>query len=45
MVPFQTRANQHPDQVGAYLDRMHRDEDIAPVAAEAFEVVAEEDRS
>jgi hypothetical protein len=25
--------------VGAYLDRMHRDEDITPVAAEAFEVV------
>jgi hypothetical protein len=30
----------HPDQVGPYLERM-RTEDIAPVAAEAFEVVEE----
>jgi hypothetical protein len=29
---------QHPDQVGAYLARMHTDEDIAPVAAEAYKV-------
>jgi hypothetical protein len=28
----------HPDQVGPYLERM-RTEDIATVAAEAFEVV------
>jgi hypothetical protein len=29
----------HPDRVGAYWARMHRDEDIGPVAAEAFEVI------
>jgi hypothetical protein len=29
---------QHPDQVGPYLERM-RTEDIATVAAEAYEVV------
>jgi hypothetical protein len=32
---------QHPDQVGAYLDRMHRTEDITPVLMEAFAVVEE----
>jgi hypothetical protein len=31
----------HPDQVGPYLDRMRHDEDIATVAAEAYEVVEE----
>jgi hypothetical protein len=31
----------HPEQVGAYLDRMHTTEDIARMAAEAFEVVEE----
>jgi hypothetical protein len=34
---------QHPDQVGAYLDRMRHDEDIAAVAAEGFEVVEEDE--
>jgi hypothetical protein len=29
-------SQQHPDRVGAYLARMHRDEDIPPVALEAF---------
>ena len=29
----------HPDQVTAALDRMHTSEDIAPIAAEAYEVV------
>jgi hypothetical protein len=41
-------SQQHPDQVGPYLDRMHRTEDIGTVAAEAYEVVEaidEEDRS
>jgi hypothetical protein len=32
----------HPDQVGLYLERM-RTEDIATVAAEAFEVVEEDE--
>jgi hypothetical protein len=32
----------HPDRVGAYLARMHTEEDIDTVAAEAFEVVEEE---
>jgi hypothetical protein len=32
---------QHPDQVGSYLARMHRDEDITPVVIEAFAVVEE----
>jgi hypothetical protein len=32
-------SQRHPDQVGAYLDRMHTDDDIGPVAAEAYEVV------
>jgi hypothetical protein len=31
-------SQQHPDQVGPYLDRM-RTEDIATVAAEAYEVI------
>jgi hypothetical protein len=29
----------HPDEVGLYLDRMHRAEDIWAVVVEAFEVV------
>jgi hypothetical protein len=29
----------HPDQVGRYLDQMRGTEDIATVAAEAFDVV------
>jgi hypothetical protein len=29
----------HPDQVGLYLDRMHRAEGIWAVVVEAFEVV------
>jgi hypothetical protein len=33
---------QHPDQVKAYLDRMHRDEDIGTMAAEAYEMVEED---
>jgi hypothetical protein len=32
----------HPDEVGPYLERM-RTECIAPVAAEAFEVVEKEE--
>ena len=32
----------HRDEVRPYLDRMHTTEDNGPVAAEAFEVVAEE---
>jgi hypothetical protein len=32
----------HPDQVGPYLERMQT-EDIATVAAEAFEVVEEDE--
>ncbi len=32
---------QHPDQVGPYLDRM-RTEDIGTVAAEAFEIIEED---
>jgi hypothetical protein len=35
-------SQQHPDQVGPYLERM-RTEDIATVAAEAFEVVEEDE--
>jgi len=35
-------SQQHPDQVGPYLARMAT-EDIATVAAEAYEVVKEED--
>jgi hypothetical protein len=31
----------HPDQVQPYLDRMRTVEEIAPVAAAAFEVVEE----
>jgi hypothetical protein len=34
-------SQQHPDKVGAYRTRMHRTEDIARVAAEAFELVEE----
>jgi hypothetical protein len=32
-------AQQHPDEVGAYLDRMASTEDIGRVSAEAYEVV------
>jgi hypothetical protein len=35
----------HPDQVGPYLDRMRHDEDIATVAAEAYEVVEDQDEA
>jgi hypothetical protein len=35
-------SHQHPDHVKASLDRLHTDEDISPVAAEAFEVVEED---
>ena len=31
-------SQQHPDEVGPYLDGMAADEDIGTVAAEAFEV-------
>ena len=31
-------SQQHPDEVGPYLDRMAADEDIGTVAAEACEV-------
>jgi hypothetical protein len=34
-------SQQHPDQVGPYLERMQRTEDIWTVAPEAFEVVAD----
>jgi hypothetical protein len=34
-------SHQHLDHVKDYLDRMHTDEDISPVAAEAFAVVEE----
>jgi hypothetical protein len=33
---------QHPAEARAYLARMHRTEDISPVAAEAFEVVGDD---
>jgi hypothetical protein len=32
-------SQQHPDEVGAYLDRMRTTEDIGRIAAEAYEVV------
>jgi hypothetical protein len=32
---------QHPAEARAYLARMHRTEDISPVAAEAFEMIEE----
>jgi hypothetical protein len=32
-------SQQHPDQVGASLARMHTTEDITPVALEAYEVI------
>jgi hypothetical protein len=38
---LQHLSRQHRDRVGAYLARMHRDEDIGTVEAEAFEVVEE----
>jgi hypothetical protein len=34
----------HPDEIGPYLDRM-RTEDIGTVAAEAYEVVEEQDEA
>jgi len=36
-------SQQHPDQVGGYLDRMRGSEDIGTVAAQAFEVVDAEE--
>jgi hypothetical protein len=36
---------QHPAEAKTYLARMHRTEDISPVAAEAFEVVEREEDS
>ncbi len=36
-------SRQHPDQAGAYLDRMHTVDDIGRVAAEAFEVIEREE--
>jgi hypothetical protein len=36
-------SQQHPDRVGAYLDRMRYTEDIGRVAAEAYEVVEDEE--
>jgi hypothetical protein len=33
----------HRNQVGAYTARMHRTEDITPVAAEAYEVLEAEE--
>jgi hypothetical protein len=35
----------HPDHVGHYLQQMRHDEDIGEVAAQAFEVVEEGDRT
>jgi len=40
MLPYYL-SQQHPDQVGPYLDLMQRTEDIWTVAAVAFEVVAD----
>jgi hypothetical protein len=37
-------SQQHPDEAGVYLDRMHTTEDITRVAAEAYEVVEDEAR-
>jgi hypothetical protein len=34
-------SHQLPDHVKAYLDRMHTDEDIAPIVLEAFAVMEE----
>jgi dissimilatory sulfite reductase (desulfoviridin) alpha/beta subunit len=34
--------SQHPDEVGASLDRMRTTDDITPVSLEAYEVVEEE---
>jgi hypothetical protein len=31
----------HPDRVKAYLDRIHDETDITPVAAEAYEVIGD----
>jgi hypothetical protein len=36
-------AQQHPDEVGAYLDRMPTDDDHDRVVVEAYKVVEEED--
>jgi hypothetical protein len=40
---LQHLSQHHPEQVGAYLARMHTDEDIGRVAAEAFMVVESEE--
>jgi hypothetical protein len=34
----------HPDQVGHYLAQLHRDEDITPVALQAYEEVEEDEK-
>jgi hypothetical protein len=34
---------QHPDQIKGYLDRIHTTDDIASVAAEAFELIYEQE--
>jgi hypothetical protein len=34
---------QHPAEARTYLNRMHRTEDISPIAVEAFEVVEEDE--
>jgi hypothetical protein len=36
---LQHLSHTHPDRVGAYLARMRTDEDITPVAAEAYEMI------
>jgi hypothetical protein len=38
---LQHLSQQHPDQVGPYLDRMRHTDEIAPVAAEAYAVMEE----
>jgi hypothetical protein len=37
--------SQHPDQIGPYLRRIEAGEDIATVAAEAYEVVEDQDEA
>jgi hypothetical protein len=34
---------QHPAEARAYLNRMHRTKDISPIAAEAFEVIEDQE--
>jgi hypothetical protein len=41
---LQHLSHTHPDQVGAYLARMHTDEDITSVAADSYEVVDGDDQ-